>query len=291
MPHADELPAGRTLSDAQARQAASILAANYSNGTLIERFDAELSPKSLEDGYAVQHHLAHELHFVPVGWKIGLTNARAQTARGVGEPVRGRLFGSRIATAPARLRAPTGKLMLEAEFVFRMGRAVYTHGRELSRADLMDAVASMHLGVELCASRIRAAPPPTFAMTIADNCAHGALVIGNAVDRWQSIDLGGVKVDLVCDGRRVASGSGSEVMEDPLNALLWLAQALGREGSGLASGEWITTGSCLGAPEVRAGVAATALFHGVGEVRLHLDPNGPPAEIPGNLLTETDPNG
>jgi len=262
----------RSLSDAKARETASLLATTYLNGNLLDGLPGDLCPESLADGYAVQDYLGGELGFATAGWKLGLTNVQAQAAKGVSEPVKGRLFKSRIAMAPARLRAPPGKLMLEAEFVFRIASdlgGADTGG--LSVDDVADAVASVHMGLELCASRFLTKKPLSLAMNVADNCFHGGLVIGRVIDRWKAIDLSAMSVELFCNDTMLASGSGSAVLGNPVNAVLWLAQELARDGRRLAAGDWVTTGSCTGAPEISAGVEARAVFGGVGEVRLCLD--------------------
>jgi 2-keto-4-pentenoate hydratase len=269
------------LSDAKARETASLLATTYLNNNLLESLPRELCPESLADGYAVQDYLIEELGFAPAGWKLGLTNAKAQAAKGVCEPVKGRLFKSRIATAPARLRAPPGKLMLEAEFVFRMACDLGgADTRGLSVDDVADAVASVHMGLELCASRFVTTKPPSLAMNVADNCFHGGLVIGGVIHRWKAIDLPAMAVELFCNDTMLASGSGSAVLGNPVNGLLWLAKELAQEGRCLAAGDWVTTGSCTGAPEISAGVEAREVFGGMGEVRVCLDRDTPwPSEV------------
>jgi len=273
----------RSLSDAKARQTASLLAKTYLNGNLLDGLPGDLCPESLADGYAVQDYLSGELGFATAGWKLGLTDAKAQAAKGVSEPVKGRLFKSRIAMAPARLRAPPGKLMLEAEFVFRIANDLGGADTcRLSVDDVADAVASVHIGLELCASRFLPSKPLSLAMNVADNCFHGGLVIGRVIDGWKPIDLPAMSVELFCNDTMLASGSGSAVLGNPVNAVLWLAQELARDGRRLDAGDWVTTGSCTGASEISAGVEARAVFGRVGEVRLCLDRVTPwPSDVRG----------
>jgi 2-keto-4-pentenoate hydratase len=50
-----------------------------------------------------------------------------------------------------------------------------------------------------------------------------------------------------------AEGSGATVLGQPLNALLWLAQALRKRGDRLRSGEIILTDTCAGITKVTSG--------------------------------------
>ena len=76
-------------------------------------------------------------------------------------------------------------------------------------------------------------------------------------------------VRAVLDGVTVASGSGAMVLGHPLNALLWLAEALHANGDRLRSGEIVLTGTCTGITKVAPGQTFAGCFSDVSPVRLH----------------------
>lgn len=257
------------MSSSDARVAAKLLAAADRDGHLLDVLPASCCPATLTEAYVVQDLLVEELGLEPAGWKVGLTNIQAQRAKGLDHPVKARVFRTRMLEAPARIPAPVGRLMLEAEFLFKVAQDIRMESS--SRDGVLSCVEAVHLGVELCASRFTPGLPLSVAANLADNSFHGGLVIGNAIHDWCSIDLSTVMIELLCDDRRVASGSGANVMGDPVNVLIWLANELLSEGRALRSGDWVATGSCTGACEVSSGTRARALFHGLGEVDVTVD--------------------
>jgi 2-keto-4-pentenoate hydratase len=59
-------------------------------------------------------------------------------------------------------------------------------------------------------------------------------------------------------------------LEDPLNALAWLANELPRWGRSLQAGEFVTTGTCTDVYTAQAGDEIRADFGALGSVELKL---------------------
>jgi len=68
------------------------------------------------------------------------------------------------------------------------------------------------------------------------------------------------------NGVEKTRGRGANVLGSPLQALLWLANALSQMGRGLAAGDLVTTGCCTDILELAPGDSATADFGPLGQV-------------------------
>lgn len=80
--------------------------------------------------------------------------------------------------------------------------------------------------------------------------------------------LAQVTVELEMDGQLRRSGSGKEVMGDPLAPLLWLAETLRGRGLGIEAGEMISTGSTTGMQPVAGDCVVEAGFGASAVVRI-----------------------
>lgn len=64
-------------------------------------------------------------------------------------------------------------------------------------------------------------------------------------------------------GARLGGGKGSDILEHPLNAVVWLAGALAQEGLAMQPGDLISLGSFSPLLPPKAGLSVTATFSGL----------------------------
>lgn len=104
---------------------------------------------------------------------------------------------------------------------------------------------------------------------IADNAIAALLVLGPPARDWHDLDLSQHTVSVRVNGEVVDEGSGANVLGDPRNVLVWLANALSDHGFGLRAGQVITTGSAADVIQVDPGDEVIADFGSLGtaEVR------------------------
>ncbi len=200
---------------------------------------------TIGDGYAIQDALVKASGHRIVGWKIGATNRAAQQMLGLPGPVSGRLLEPFCYVSPAQIpSADFAMRALEPEIAFRMAVDLPSRDPAYTNEEVAHAVALAYPALEIPDTRLRAwdrAGAPTF---IADNSVAGRFVLGNAVPNWRSMDLKKIAVKLIVNDDIVATGTGRDVLGDPLNALAWLANHLSRRGTCLRAGDLVTTGTC-----------------------------------------------
>ena len=136
-----------------------------------------------------------------------------------------------------------------------------------SVAEVLDAVATLHPAIEVPDSRYTDFVHVGAPQLIADNaCAHRFVLGEPTTANWRAIDLVEHPVKAQVVGRMERDGKGANVLGDPRVALTWLANELSGLGITLASGQVITTGTCMVPLAIVAGERVIADFGPIGKV-------------------------
>ena len=234
----------------------------------LHTFPEGAEPSTLGDAYAVQNALVARMDRAPYGWKIGCTSKLAQEMSNTNEPFYGRMFADTSFDSPATVDAASFfHPIVEPEIAFKLGRDLTADGAPFTQAKLLDAVAAMYPAIEVVDSRYEGGWPITIVPTVADNGVHGCFVRGPDVPDWRDVDRASIPLTASVNGEFVADGIGSNALNDPMNALVWLANAATRRGHVLKAGDVVTTGNICNAPIfAKPGDTAVAEFGGLGTV-------------------------
>jgi len=198
---------------------------------------------------------------------VALTNDAVMKRMKATSPACGPIYQPYIMTSPKLLNLPAESMRgLECEFAFRMGGNLPSRADPYSDAEVLAATATLHPAIEVVDSRVKDGMAHGAVAIIADHCANAALVCGAGTTEWRDLDLAAHTVALTVDGEAAVTGVGSEVLGDPRNSLVWLANFLRVRGKGLKAGDWITTGSTMGIYPVPAGSSSVADFGSLGQV-------------------------
>lgn len=225
-------------------------------------------PSGTGQAEAIQAAATREMGEPVAGWKIGATSTEAQRIMGCDGPFCGPLFASRIFEDGATIPFMPGTLGVECEYAFRIAADQPAGKSDYDAQSIVSLVGSCHPALEIIGRRFAADGFPSVEEAVADFAANVAFVHGPSIENWQQADLAGQEVRGLVDGRQTNAGFGSAVRGHPLNALAWLANALAGRGTGLRSGNWVSTGTCLGVVPVSAGAAVTGEYGSLGRVGL-----------------------
>src|ERR1700722_15552896 len=95
---------------------------------------ADLLPRDLDEGTAIQDALARRLGFEWVGWKLGLTSVAGQAREGFSHPFTGRMLKGFVKSSPGVFPSGTfSQPLLESEIAFRMARALPARDADFTR--------------------------------------------------------------------------------------------------------------------------------------------------------------
>lgn len=200
-----------------------------------------------------------------IGRKIGLTAVAVQKQLGVDQPDFGLLFDDMLAAEDRAI--PVAELMqpkVEAEVAIVLKKPLT--GEHHTVADIVDATDYACAAIEIVGSRI-ANWDIKLADTIADNASSSHFVLGARKVRLADVDLVNCAMTMTRRGETISTGSGGACMGNPLNAAVWLADALVKYGRPLQAGDVIMTGALGPMAAVEPGDTVEARIEGLGEVR------------------------
>lgn len=201
-----------------------------------------------------------------VGRKIGLTSAAVQQQLGVDSPDVGVLFDDMRFNDGDTV--PAGAVLqprAEAEIAFVLGEDITEFDYHAVRSAIAFAVAA----IEVCGSRI-AGWDISLGDTVADNASAGVFVLGSQrqpLERFQPMDA---TMSMVIDGEKVATGTGAACLDDPVNAVRWLARQTWELGEPLRAGQIILSGALGPMRPVAPGNTVRATVSGLGSVAFTL---------------------
>ncbi len=236
----------------------------------LDKFPDGAEPPKLDDAYAVQDAFVARLDRQRYGWKIGCTSKLAQEMSNTNEPFYGRMFADSSFDSPATVES-TGLFhpIVEPEIAFKIGRELTSDGAPYTQVKLLDAVAAMYPAIEVVDSRYDGGWPIGIIPTVADNGVHACFVLGAEVPDWQDVERPAISLSASVNGEFVADGVGSNALNDPINALVWLANSATRRGHTLQAGDIVTTGNICNAPIfAKPGDTAVADFGALGKVEI-----------------------
>ncbi len=221
----------------------------------------------VELAYKVQQvntlHKLNQGHRI-VGKKIGLTSLAVQQQFGIDQPDFGILFEdmevlNRLSLSISEVVQPK----VEAEIAFVMAEDLDYD--KLTIIDIMSAIDYALPAIEIVGSRVENWNIK-IADTIADNASASHYVVGHTPRTLDEFDVVNCRMEMTINNQLMSEGSGVNCMGSPLNAVLWLANTMAKNGTPLEAGELILSGSLGKMANVNAGDKVEATFEGLGNV-------------------------
>ena len=161
-------------------------------------------------------------------------------------------------------------LWVEGEFAISIGKDLPPREQPYIYKEVYSAIDGVAPSLEFVGSRLKNGLAGSGRLSVtADGGANVALCVGQVVHDWVDVDLATQRVSLTLNGTEVASGVGSNALENPINVVLWLANHK-RVSQGLFAGEIISTGTCTGLTKVAPGDRVRAEFGPIGSINTWL---------------------
>ena len=242
------------------------------SGTQIGLISLRFPALSLDDAYAIQNGLVQRKLAAGrriIGWKIGLTSKAMQDSLKIDTPDSGLLFDDMWFDSGAVI--PRGRFIqprVEAEIAFVMKSDL---GPDPSRQDVLAATDHVAPALEILDTRILRKDPGSGQMrivhdTIADNAANAGIVMGPARHAPDAFDLRWVGAICTRNGIVEETGLGAGVLNDPPEAVIWLARRLGQYGQAIRKGDVVLSGSFIRPVEATPGSDIAADYGPFGQV-------------------------
>ncbi len=225
---------------------------------------------SIEDAYHVslrmlERRLADGERIV--GKKIGVTSRAVQEMLGVYQPDFGFLTDAMHYENGASISI-AGQLIqprAEAEIAFVLRERL--KGPGVTEQDVQQAAEYIAPCFEIVDSRIRDWRI-RIQDTIADNASCGVFVLGEGRAAPGDFSLPQLRIEVYKNGAPLSSGLGEAVQGNPLSAVAWVANAMGRYGVSFEPGDIILSGSLVPLEPVTSGDKMHLELKGVGSAHL-----------------------
>jgi 2-keto-4-pentenoate hydratase len=225
---------------------AAALVANYMAKT------PAANPEGLskEDGECsrakVNKFLAQQIGATQVGYKAGLTNPAVQKRFNASAPVWGALYAPMLLKDGATVDAKFGaRPLFEADMLVRISSANVNQAK--TPEQVLQNIDQVIPFIELPDLVVAAPPKLNGAAIAAINVGARLGVMGAPMSVQPTAAFSDALRDMVVvvkgDGAELDKGKGSDVLEHPLNAVVWLVEDLAKQGVKLKKGDLISLGS------------------------------------------------
>lgn len=229
---------------------------------------------TLEDGYAVQQRANRQLaqKLGPVaGHKIGGTTEAMRRYINVAEPLAGEVFADQCHADGASVRCGDFvRLGIETEIAVRLGKALPPRDEPYGRADVADAVATVHAAIELVDDRYDDFATIGGPTQVADNAFDAGSLLGEPIADWRRLDLAALSARTYRDGILLGTGLSNVLLGHPLDALAWIATRRSLLGLGLPLGTFVSLGSITPVAWVEGPAEFRIEVEGLGQVSVRV---------------------
>lgn len=214
------------------------------NKTTIQPLVEQEPDITIEDAYAIQQVMIEQrlnAGETIIGKKIGVTSKAVQQLIGVNQPDFGQLTSGMLFEEGQPV--PLDCLIqprAEAEVAFVLKEDL--NGPNITAIDVIRATDYVVPCFEIVDSRIKDWKIG-IQDTVADNASCGVFVLGKQKKKLTELDLNLAGMLLYQNGELVQNTCGAAVQGGPVNAVVWLANTLGRLGLPFKKGEIILSGS------------------------------------------------
>jgi 2-keto-4-pentenoate hydratase len=241
-----------TQPSARVLAAAELLARHRLDRLTFAGFPEESRPRNEAEAYEIQTVLHTLLEKAGrgevVGHKIGCTTPTMQAYLGIPRPAAGGVFDSTVHLLEGRFRyADFVRPGVECELAVRLGRELDAGDAPFERDEIRAAVGSIMAAIELVEDRYCDWGSLGASTLIADDFFGAGCVLGAEREAWQDeVDLSLISARMTINGVEVGAGVGSDILGDPLTALVWLVNEMaGGRGRSLRRGEFVLLGSLV----------------------------------------------
>jgi len=249
------------------RETADFLINCMGEGRSISELPERLVPSSFEEAYSVQSYI-EKPNNPRVGWKLAATSLEGKKHIGVSGPMIGRITTKMSLALNDIVSAKANNMMVaEPEFVFVFNQRIEPRDRSYTKEEAMGLVSELKLGLEFPNSRFIKFETAGELSLIADNaCAHEFMLGPTAPEIWRNLELSEHKVVGWIGSKSKFEGVGSNVLGDPINALLWFLNKASKRKFVIKEGDFVTTGTTTQPMPFEMGDKIIADFGELGEV-------------------------
>jgi 2-keto-4-pentenoate hydratase len=202
-----------------------------------------------------------------VGYKAGLTSRSSQERFGVSSPVRGVLLEKMLLTEGATVEFDFGaRPLFEADLIVIVKDAAIH--RATTHVELLRSISMVVPFIELPDLMVAEGEKLSAPLIVSLNVGARLGVVGKGIPAQATPEFAAAlaRMRVVVkdkEGKELASGAGTAILDHPLNAALWLVQDLERSRIKLKAGDVLSLGSFTDPLTPRPGLIVTVRYEGL----------------------------
>ncbi|NNE25374.1 MAG: 2-keto-4-pentenoate hydratase [Saprospiraceae bacterium] len=238
----------------------------------IDPISNEIGASNVHAAYTIQN-INNQIRLsegqVCIGHKIGLTSKSVQKQIGIDQPDYGRLYSYMQIESGGHF--PSTKLIqpkVEGEVAFVLAKdidePIHTH------QSLLENIETICASIELVDSRIENWNIK-ISDTIADNASAAYFTLSENKINPNEFDFKDCEMELKINEEVVSTGTGKACMDNPINAVIWLANKLIQSGDKLKKGDIVLSGALGKFVDINKGDHAQVNISGLGSASLYID--------------------
>lgn len=200
------------------------------------------------------------------GYKISMTSPETQAIANTHEPAYGTFLGYNIQQETKNVNLnELFEPLIEPELVFQLNEDL---SKVADHAEIIQK-SSIYMGAEIPDSRYYNWFP-NFNLTdlICDNAFAGKLVLSEKMFPASEVDFENIKLHLYHNNKLIEEGASNNVLDNPLNSILWLNKKLMSQGSKLKKGLVISSGTFATPVKLSSGKYRLE-FSGLGSMEIN----------------------
>ena len=255
--------------------AANILFNHRLNKKGLKSLPKKCIPQDTNEAYKIQNelkilYLSMSENFC-IGKKVGCTNKLAQEQINVREPFYGNLFFRFRKFSGCQLKLRNFyKPFIEPEISFRIKEDVNITNAPFAIHNVDELFDGLLPSIEVVDFRYnKELKNIGIYNLISSNGASEHWIYGKNVYPINKINLENHVVSIYVDSLLIDKGNTNKVLENPLNSAIWIINHLALKGEPLLKGQFISTGTCTKAIQIKPGNTIKADFGSIGSVKLN----------------------
>ena len=225
-------------------------------------------PKNRKESHLIQKQFHEALNKKTVGWKIGMVTKSIQEGAKVDGPMIGKIIEETVLINPLKIEySKVPHCILECEFALKF----LEDTKMISGAENKKGNYEIYISLELVSTRIKPDAKKDLNsrdlmfLNVADNGAAGAIIIGDKIKNFESIDLNSIQVEVNVNGK--ISGSW-EKRAHPVEAIKCIINEFKDSPITFKKGDWFMTGSVIQPMKVSKGDKLKINFKTLGKIDL-----------------------
>jgi 2-keto-4-pentenoate hydratase len=206
-----------------------------------------------------------------VGWKVGAAGEEVRVAEGLPAPSPGRIYEGTIFASGSTIEPEifVNYRNVECEYAFQLNGSFPVRDAPYQESDIRAGIECMFPALELGDTVfLDWYGSSAYFGTCLDNGGGAALIRGNNVDDWESLDLPTQGMSLRLNDQFLKSGVAAAAMGHPVTSLTWMVNWARERGFDVLEGEIVSTGTCTGHCFAVPGDTVSADYGDVGRVEV-----------------------